>query len=57
MAYLHILNVAIIIYNLVVLLPAVWAYGFDWKLFAMVCGAVLCCAASSVGIIYAGSAS
>jgi len=48
---LHVLNVIVVVYNLTILLPAVWRYGFDWKLLALVCAAITCCVASSIGLV------
>lgn len=53
---LHAINAIVVIYNLVVLLPGVWRYGFDWKSLALVCVAVSLSVGSSAYLIYAGSA-
>ena len=57
MNFLHVFNAAVVAYNLIVLLPAVWRYGFDWKMFALVCAAITLCLGSSAMLIAAGAAS
>lgn len=57
MSFLHVFNAAVIAYNLIVLLPGVWRYGFDWKLLALVCGAITFAITSSVLLIVMGAAS
>lgn len=52
---LHVINAGVIAYNLIVLLPGVWRYGFDWKILALVLVAVTACTASSVMLIVSGA--
>lgn len=51
---MHIINAAVIAFNLIVLLPGVWRYGFDWVSLALVLVAVGLCSTSSY-MIYMGA--
>nr|WP_214694323.1 hypothetical protein [Variovorax paradoxus] len=55
-AVLHMVNACVVLYNLFVLLPGVWRYGFDWKGLALVVVAVGAAVTSSVILVVTGSA-
>lgn len=54
--FLLIINAAVILFNLFVLLPGVWRYGFHWQSLALVIVA-LTFAVGSTAVILIGSAS